>query len=561
MITFNKKSLRDLSIKYKYIIGISTILIISIPLLSIVFINQSGNLLQEALIDKVRLLNGNFSIISSNALQENSFSFLQQLIKEVASKDKELVELIIAYPDGTVTATSDEKKYMQFSVLDSPKMLKLFKDRKDRIFQNYEDSLIESIRFIYAEKITSALFGTKEPPQKNIENDVKIKLDQNPDNLLIDREIVGVIYLSVTTKFMQGSVHNLWIFSGIFTIFLLIIGIIAGYITGLRISSPIAHLANSVREIASGNLDVSIYSGSKDEIGNLVSDVESMRISIKDLTENLEAKVKKRTIQLQDANEKLSEAMEEIWGGMELAKKIQTVLLPQQPNINGYEISAYMEPADEVGGDYYDIINVDSLDWIVIGDVSGHGIPAGLIMMMVQTSIRVTLNLHPDIDPSKLLSIINKTISYNIKQMGDDKYMTITVLAAHQDGKFVFSGLHQDILIYDAETCKVKQIETNGIWLGIIDDIEGMNHNRDIAMKPGDIMLIYTDGITEAWNKNTIRDQRDPIKEMFGNARLMNTLASLGDYSTNTIKDGILKKLDSYKCDDDITMVILKRIV
>ncbi|MCP4135249.1 MAG: AAA family ATPase, partial [bacterium] len=80
---------------------------------------------------------------------------------------------------------------------------------------------------------------------------------------------------------------------------------------------------------------------------------------------------------------------------MEIAANIQTGLLPQNPFIKDYEISAYMNPADDVGGDYYDIINAEGRDWIVIGDVSGHGVPAGLIMMMVQTSIHTVLTQHP----------------------------------------------------------------------------------------------------------------------------------------------------------------------
>jgi len=87
---------------------------------------------------------------------------------------------------------------------------------------------------------------------------------------------------------------------------------------------------------------------------------------------------------------------------MEIASNIQSALLPRNPSIKGYEISTYMMPADEVGGDYYDIINVANRDWIIIGDVSGHGVPAGLIMMMVQTCIHNTLNIFPEISPSEL---------------------------------------------------------------------------------------------------------------------------------------------------------------
>ncbi|MCP4610029.1 MAG: response regulator, partial [Planctomycetes bacterium] len=117
-------------------------------------------------------------------------------------------------------------------------------------------------------------------------------------------------------------------------------------------------------------------------------------LQLLDINRNLEQKVQIRTEEINEQKEEISaqrdqiiKARDAIWGEMELAKKIQTVLLPEEPKISGYEIAAHMEPADEVGGDYYDVINFEGKDWLVIGDVSGHGVPSGLVMMMVQTAI------------------------------------------------------------------------------------------------------------------------------------------------------------------------------
>ncbi len=129
------------------------------------------------------------------------------------------------------------------------------------------------------------------------------------------------------------------------------------------------------------------------------------------LMEQLEQKVEERTAELK-------KAMDALWGEMELAKKIQTTLLPRAPAIRGFEIATYMQPADQVGGDYYDIINAEGLDWLVIGDVSGHGVPAGLIMMMVQTAIHMAITAKPNLRPDVLLNRVNSVITENIAEAG-----------------------------------------------------------------------------------------------------------------------------------------------
>jgi serine phosphatase RsbU (regulator of sigma subunit) len=170
--------------------------------------------------------------------------------------------------------------------------------------------------------------------------------------------------------------------------------------------------------------------------------------------------------------------------------------------------------------------------------------------------------VNPEIEPSKLLTAINKTVSRNIKLMGEDKYMTMTVLAALKDGKFQFSGLHQDILVYRAETGKVEEVETNGMWIGILDDIDGMLADNQLQINPGDTFLLYTDGITEAKKNGSAEAKDDPgdIEDMFGDDKLVDLFGELASGTTEEIRDGILKSLEGYTCPDDVTMVVVKRI-
>ncbi|HRZ27532.1 MAG TPA: 7TM diverse intracellular signaling domain-containing protein [Spirochaetota bacterium] len=299
----------------------------------------------------------------------------------------------------------------------------------------------------------------------------------------------------------------------------------------------------------------------------LADRINIMKKDLAVLNTRLEEKVRERTAELNAAVEELEttngllvDAQIELWGEMKLARKIQTVLLPDNPQIPGYEILAFMSTADDVGGDYYDIINAEGMDWVAIGDVSGHGVSAGLVMMMVQTAVRVALEREPGISPSDLLELVNSAISENIKKLDEDKYMTITVLAAHRDGKFMFSGLHQDILIYRAETRIVEKVNTEGIWIGVMGDIRKPSGDHVIEMHPGDTLFLYTDGITEAWEKGTTRDNRDPDRHMFGEDRLVGILERTGEKIPGEIKGEVMKALENYQCDDDVTMVVIRRL-
>ncbi|MCP4133239.1 MAG: SpoIIE family protein phosphatase [bacterium] len=285
------------------------------------------------------------------------------------------------------------------------------------------------------------------------------------------------------------------------------------------------------------------------------------------LNRNLEKKVAERTSELQRSNNELEalnvhlqEARDALWGEMQLAKKIQSVLLPHTPSMNGFEIACYMDPADEVGGDYYDIIHAGGRDWIIIGDVSGHGVLAGLIMMMVQTSINLIVNEVPGITPSKLLAMINKTISKNIELLQDDKYMTITALLSHENGLFQFSGMHQDLILYRSKTKSIETIETKGMWLGVIDDISWTLNDNSMTLDTGDVLLLFTDGITEALDKSATRGSPDMSLKMFGIKKLTEVFLKNGEEHPKKIKQEIINSLRDYITHDDVTMVVIKRI-
>lgn len=342
---------------------------------------------------------------------------------------------------------------------------------------------------------------------------------------------------NMSSKSREASHNRIWLFILLVILFVLIalaVSMFASVIIASYIANPVNRLIGVLRENHGWDLDTEKLSGivSNDEIGEFARYFIEYSSEIRSTTRDL------------------VETRDELWGEMKLAKKIQTILLPVSPVMPGYEITVHMTPADQVGGDYYDIIDSGGTRWIVIGDVSGHGVPAGLVMMMLQTSIKTVLFKNPHTRPSKLLYDINRVLTSNIRILGEDKFITISIFACFPDGRFVYSGLHEDIMIYRESAGAAELVKTKGMWLGIVDDIGEFMEDDELILEKGDVLLLYTDGITEAFDRE---------KNIYSKSRLRDLFEQSGNRSTDDISRIILDSLEEYRKHDDITMIVLKR--
>jgi hypothetical protein len=187
----------------------------------------------------------------------------------------------------------------------------------------------------------------------------------------------------------------------------------------------------------------------------------------------------------------LSKTKDALWGEMEIAKKIQVSLLPNRTQLadGAYSVASVMIPADEVGGDYYDLIEDENgALWVAIGDVSGHGVESGLIMMMAQTSIKSLIKCNNTANPSNILEKLNSVLIDNIQRLNVQRYMTLNLFRI-DNATITYAGRHQDILIYRSKDKIIEVISEDGTWIGIFEDITDMQENHIFHLNAGDIPL------------------------------------------------------------------------
>lgn len=188
---------------------------------------------------------------------------------------------------------------------------------------------------------------------------------------------------------------------------------------------------------------------------------------------------------------------------LNIAARIQAGLLPKTlPQVPGLEVYGKMMPAREVGGDYYDfIIDADNTGVsLVIGDVSGKGIPAGLVMVMARLILHHFLRDNRASTKETLLAT-NRLLKDNT-----EPFIFMSLLLAHWDGtnsKFVYTGAgHENLIICRAKDKNLEVIPAGGVVLGVKDDIKDYLEEKELSLEQGDTVIFYTDGVTECLPKS-----------------------------------------------------------
>lgn len=235
-----------------------------------------------------------------------------------------------------------------------------------------------------------------------------------------------------------------------------------------------------------------------------------------------------------------------------IATRIQTSILPRDLQVRGLEIAATMLPATEVGGDYYDVLPTQHGCWIGIGDVAGHGLRSGLVMMMLQSVVSALVRSRADAPPRDLLRVVNAVLYENVRErLKQDEHATLSLIRYREDGELRFAGAHEDMLVLRAATGQVEVVPTLGTWVGATKDIEEATQDSVCHLRDGDLLLLYTDGVIEAQNG---------AGEHFGPQRLMQELARSRQEPVQAIRDRLCSAVTEFMAEqrDDIALLVAR---
>lgn len=324
------------------------------------------------------------------------------------------------------------------------------------------------------------------------------------------------------------------IFSALFIVLIAAVAVLTFIFTRF-LTEPLLRLQKGAEEIGHGNLDYRVEVETHDEFGSLARSFNTMAADLREYIATLRRTTAEKERMLKE---------------LEIAKGIQQSFLPESaPVIPGFDLQGFSLPALEVGGDFYDFIPLDADHYgLVIADVSGKGVPAALFMALSRTLIRASA--HSVDDPVSSIREANGHIFQDSKTS-----MFVTLFYAVLDARsktltFVNAG-HNPPIHLGGDSGEVTLLSAEGIALGVLDEITLVS--AKIPLRAGDLVVLYTDGVTEAFNEKD---------EEYGDERLTACVEKNRAGTSREIIDAIVRDVTAFAGtrpqSDDITLMVLK---
>jgi sigma-B regulation protein RsbU (phosphoserine phosphatase) len=344
---------------------------------------------------------------------------------------------------------------------------------------------------------------------------------------------LGAVIIGMSDSIIREESASVKKMIAVFFFIYLAISIFGAVILSMIIIRPIKKISYGAQIIGSGDLSCKIDVNSSDELGMLAYEFNQMTEMIRDS--------KEKEIAASIMNEQL-----------EIARDIQEGLNPMgYYDKNGIQIKGSTKAAISVGGDYFDYIDIDE-DRVcaLISDVSGKGVPASLVMVMIRTVFTSYIS-RKDIDCSSVVKAINDSLSADF---AIDKFATLFFIIFNRaTGELAFSNAgHGPLFCYRASGNRCTRTTLEGVPIGIMEDTD--YKQAKVKFNPGDIVVLYTDGITEMRNEN---------KEEYGIQRVKKLIINNNHLNASEILEILIRDVETFRGEvpphDDTTALVFKR--
>ncbi|MFC1616160.1 SpoIIE family protein phosphatase [Patescibacteria group bacterium] len=522
-----------LSIRTKLIFAFSLLLAVVFALSAYLLINEKEQELAEDIYSNtlafVKLTASDVSSDYDLYLAQNSFIYFNRQIQDLFDQNNEISEIkVYSYQSELLYDSSQDviKKYDGETRMTSDTGL------VSQIQSEYVSFKTLDGRILFVKNGSSEYsdeFGiTIEPPEKGSLIEYFVFPGDEKTSVLY-----SIDYSSLETRVanMQERIIYLALLG-------LLLGILFSYFLAISFTNPIKKLVNEGKEIAKGNFKARVEINSRDEFGFLGKSFNAMA---RDLEVSIQAKV---------YQERLSRELE-------LAADIQKQIVPDNvPFIPGLDIAAGLLPAGDIGGDMYDFLPLHENRLLMyLGDVTGHGVPAGIV-----SSIASALFFGYSIlgDMTQIIIDVNRV--FNAKTL-KNIFMTLCLIdwdAANKKLSYVSAG-HEQLVHYRERDKKAVLTPAGGLAIGMIPDLSRHVNLQDVDFQIGDFILCYSDGIPEAWQSETEQYGMDRLIASVEKFCIKNPQATSADLHRAVIDD-LINFTQGYEQMDDVTLLILKRI-
>jgi len=521
------------SIKTKLVLAISGLIIVLFSLMTYIFINEN----KQELARDIFVNSRNFAELTAGSiandynvyLAENSFVYFNREIRAVFEQMPDLANIQLIKYGGEVLYDSKTENDKQYE--GSPRMV------QDKVFLEQTQSRNSSIFTLDTKRVVYLRLddtGQLQYVDVNEKPVVAFNPDEKIEYLVQPATNETAAVYSISYQSLYDSVNQTMMRGVLLAIFGIGVGILMAFLYAGSITKPLKKLTEGAGILAKGDFKHRVVVKTKDEIAVLAAAFNKMAMDLETSTKALVYK-------------------ERVAKELELAAKIQKELLPKViPKMPGLDISAGLLPAEEIGGDSYDFIKIDDQNLLMyLGDVTGHGVPSGIVVSVANALI---YNYSNEADLKLLLLNVNRILN---EKTTSNMFMTMVMMkwnSALNQLKYVSAG-HEQMIHFHAREKKVTLTPAGGIALGMLPDIAKTLKEDEVKMESGDVLVAYSDGIPECWKNEN---------EMYGMGRLKRAVSDYSDLpSAFAIRNALLADVKEYagkyKQLDDITLIVLKK--